>query len=60
MDAAARLVQERSETANSLPVMVDQDGLDCYFLPDEFTVQYREAVSKERAEQIIQERGAAS
>ena len=58
MDAAASLVQERSETANSLPVMVDQDGLDRYFLPDEFTVQYREGVSKERAEQIIQERGS--
>jgi hypothetical protein len=58
MDAAAHLVQERSETANSLPVMVDQNGLERYFLPDEFTVQFREEISKERAEEIIRERGS--
>jgi hypothetical protein len=58
MDAAAHLVQERSETANSLPVMVDQNGLERYFLPDEFTVQFQEEISKERAEEIIRERGS--
>ena len=39
-----------------LPVMVDQNGLDRYFLPDEFTVQFRDGVSPERAEQIIAEK----
>jgi subtilisin family serine protease len=38
--------------------MVDQDGLERYFLPDEFTVQFQEEISKERAEEIIRERGS--
>lgn len=53
MEAAMREVKERPATANSLPVMIDQDGLTRYFLPDEFTVQFREGVSKEQAEEII-------
>lgn len=59
MQAAARSLQEQPEIANSLPVMVDQDGLTRYFLPDEFTVQFREGISKEKAEQIIRERGSS-
>ena len=58
MEAAARSLEDQPEIANSLPVVIDQDGLTRYFLPDEFTVQFREGVSKERAEQIIQERGS--
>ena len=38
--------------------MVDQDGLERYFLPDEFTVQFQEEISKERAEEIIREWGS--
>jgi subtilisin family serine protease len=58
MDAATRSLEDRSEIANSIPVMLDQDGLDRYFLPDEFTVQFREGIGKEQAEQVIQERGS--
>jgi len=58
MEAATRSLEDRPETANSIPVMRDQDGLERYFLPDEFTVQFREGVGKEQAEQIIQERGS--
>jgi hypothetical protein len=55
MEAAVRALEGRPEIANSLPVMVDQDGLERYFLPDEFTAQFREGVAKERAERIIRE-----
>jgi hypothetical protein len=58
METATRSLEDRPETANSIPVMRDQDGLDRYFLPDEFTVQFREGVGKEQAEQLIQERGS--
>jgi subtilisin family serine protease len=58
METATRSLEDRPETANSIPVMRDQDGLDRYFLPDEFTVQFREGVGKEQAELIIQERGS--
>lgn len=58
MEAATRSLEDRPEIANSLPVMVDQNGLECHFLPDEFTVQFRKRISRERAEQIIRERGS--
>jgi hypothetical protein len=59
MEAAVRSVEDRPEIANSLPVMIDQEGLTRYFLPDEFTVQFLEGVSKEQAEHIISERGSS-
>jgi subtilisin family serine protease len=58
MEAVARSLEDRSEIANSLPVMVDQNGLERHFLPDEFTVQFREGISRERAEQIIWGQGS--
>jgi subtilisin family serine protease len=58
MEAAVRSVEDRSEIANSLPVMIDQEGLTRYFLPDEFTVQFLGDVSKEQAERIISEQGS--
>jgi subtilisin family serine protease len=58
IEAATRSVEDRPEIANSLPVLVDPDGLKRYFIPDELTVQFREDISKERAEQIIQEQGS--
>jgi hypothetical protein len=57
-DAAMRSVEDQPEIANALPVMTDPDGLTRYFLPDEFTVQFLEGVSKEQAEQIIRQRGS--
>jgi hypothetical protein len=38
-EAAVRSVGDRPEIANSLPVMIDQEGSTRYFLPDEFTLQ---------------------
>jgi subtilisin family serine protease len=58
MEAAVRSVDDRSEIANSIPVMIDQEGLTRYFLPDEFTVQFLEDVSKEQAEHIITRQGS--
>ena len=49
---------ERPEIANVLAVMVDDDGLTRYFLPDELTVQFGSDVSREQAEQIIAQRGS--
>lgn len=58
MEEATRALEVQPEIANSLPVMIDENGLSRYFLPDEFTVQFREGTSRERAEEIIQERGS--
>jgi subtilisin family serine protease len=58
IEAASRSVEDRPEVANSIPVMIDQDGSERYFLPDELTVQFRNGVSKERAEQLIREKGS--
>lgn len=38
---------------NSIPVMIDKDGLTRFFLPDEFTIQFREGVADEEALQTI-------
>jgi subtilisin family serine protease len=44
--------------ASSIPVLIDDEGLTRYILPDELTVQFKEGVSKQDAERIITERGA--
>jgi len=36
------------------PVMTDQDGYTRYFIPNEFTVQFKETLSKEKMVRIIQ------
>lgn len=55
---ATQTLTDRPEIANTLPVMIDDEGLTRYFLPDEFTVQFRQGISKEEAERIIQEKGS--
>lgn len=57
MDAATRQLTAQPQIANALPVMVDDEGLTRYFLPDEFTVQFRNGISKEQAERILTEKG---
>ncbi len=59
LEAAADSLGGRPEIANTIPVLIDDEGLTRYFLPDEFTVQFREDVSKERAGEVIRERGSA-
>jgi len=56
--AASASLEAHPAIANTLPVMVDDEGLTRYFLPDEFTVQFREGVSKEEAERIIAAQGS--
>jgi thermitase len=48
----------QEDIARALPVMIDQEGLERYFLPDEFTVQFRPGVSVATAEAIISRLGS--
>lgn len=57
--AASNALKEQPQIANSLPVMVDGEGLTRYFLPDELTVQFHQEVDREQAEKIIKEKGSA-
>ncbi len=58
MDAVARALDAQPEIANSLPVLIDNDGASRYFVPDELTVQFKAGVARDRAEAIIRERGS--
>ncbi len=58
LEAATRVLVAQPHIANILPVMVDDEGLTRYFLPDEFTVQFREGVTKEEAERMVREKGS--
>ncbi|MBL7739342.1 MAG: S8 family serine peptidase [Chitinophagaceae bacterium] len=48
---------DETNVANALPVMVDQEGLRRFFLPDEFTVQFKETITKKEAETLIKKMG---
>jgi subtilisin family serine protease len=56
VEAAGHELEERPEVANVLPVLVDDEGLTRYFLPDELTVQFREGVSRDRIDEILDEK----
>jgi subtilisin family serine protease len=58
LDTAAASLAAQPRVANVLPVLIDDEGLPRYFLPDEFTVQFRDGVSKEQAERMIREKGS--
>ncbi len=58
LEATTKSLTAQPQIANTMPVMVDDEGLTRYFLPDEFTVQFREGVSKEQAERIIKKKGS--
>ena len=57
MDAAARSLETQPEVANFIPVMIDETDAR-YFLPDEFTVQFRPDIDPDRVDEIIRERGS--
>jgi subtilisin family serine protease len=59
MDAARASLASRPEVANSMPVMIDAYGASRYFLPDEFTAQFKPGIDKTRAEQIIKDHGSS-
>jgi hypothetical protein len=57
--AAARdSLSASSQIMNTLPVMIDDEGLERYFLPDELTIQFREGVGKKEAERLIKSKGS--
>ena len=56
LEAAGSALEARPEIANTIPVLIDDEGLTRYVLPDELTVQFREGVSKKRAEELIRKR----
>ena len=58
LESASRSLEEQSEITNTIPVLIDDEGLTRYFLPDEFTVQFRDDVTEERASELIDERGS--
>ena len=58
-DAASKSLQERPEIANTIPVLIDDEGLTRYVLPDEFTVQFKGDVTDDRAQTLIEEKGSS-
>lgn len=53
MKAAGDSLDARPEIANTIPVLEDEEGNTRYFLPDEFTVQFKEGVTSKQVEKII-------
>src|SRR5215210_6307862 len=53
LDSAATSLEARPEIANAIPVLVDDEGLTRYFLPDELTVQFKDGVTKKQMEDIV-------
>ncbi|MEV0614406.1 S8 family serine peptidase [Nonomuraea sp. NPDC050404] len=51
-------VSAQDDVTNSLPVMIDEHGASRYFLPNEFTVQFRQDVAEARAEEIVRQHGS--
>ncbi|MDJ0736584.1 MAG: S8 family serine peptidase [Nostocaceae cyanobacterium] len=58
MEVVTTSLNTQPQIANAMPVMLDEEGNSRYFLPDEFTVQFRPGVSKEEALNIIQNQGS--
>ncbi len=57
--AARSALGDQAEVGNSLPVLIDQDGLTRYFVPDELTVQFRDGVTPRQAESLIKKQGSS-
>ena len=55
IETATKMLESQPKIANTIPVMVDQEGATRYFMPDEFTVQFKQEVGKDQAERIIEE-----
>jgi subtilisin family serine protease len=58
LNTAVDSLSNQPQIANTIPVMIDQEGLTRYFLPDEFTVQFKAEVTKDQAERIIKKKGS--
>lgn len=57
--AATDSLAAAKPVANSLPVMLDDEGQRRYFLPDEFTVQFAADVTAAKAEEILKSHGSS-
>jgi subtilisin family serine protease len=55
---AGEALADTSTVHNTLPSMVDEEGLTHYFMPDEFTVQFSEELDEAKMEAIIKKHGA--
>ncbi len=55
---SADSLSAQPEVANTIPALVDDEGLTRYILPDELTVQFRGDVTKKRAGEIIAAQGS--
>ena len=55
---AERSLEDRPEVANAIPVLVDENGASRYFLPDEFTVQFRPGIDRDQVNRVLQEQGS--
>ncbi|MBN1372712.1 MAG: S8 family serine peptidase [Anaerolineaceae bacterium] len=58
VEEASDTLDMQPQIANTIPVLIDDEGLTRYILPDEFAVQFKPDVSKQRARQIIKELGS--
>lgn len=58
LDVRDGLAAHAAEVDGALPVMIDRYGLRRFFLPGEFTVQFRPEVDEQRAAQLIGEHGS--
>lgn len=53
-DNGGDTLDKNPDVLNFLPAVKDDDGLTRYFLPDEFTVQFNEDVTKAQAKKILE------
>lgn len=54
----AESLSAQPQIANAIPALIDDEGNTRYFLPDEITLQFREGISKEQAEKVIEDHGS--
>lgn len=55
----ADAIAAADSVANTMPVMLDAEKLRRYFVPDEFTIQFKEGVKAEDCEAQLKKMGAA-
>jgi hypothetical protein len=58
MHAAQTSLAAHPEVANSMPVLLDEHGQPRYFLPDEFTVQFKPDIDRTQAQRILRDHGS--
>jgi len=59
LESASQRLTAETDIINSIPAMLDSEGLTRYFLPDECTVQFQPDISHEEAERLIEQVGSS-